>query len=145
MSRITKVVYIKAEPQKVLDYIASVENHPAFISSLKSVDNLTGNPKEAGTTWEWTYLMAGVEVKGKAETVNFEEGKVYSYKTLSGLVSTFTYSVESADEGTKLTIDVVYELPDNVIAKVLDKSVVERLNSEEADRAGETLQAILEN
>lgn len=145
MPRITKVVYIKAEPQKVLDYIANVENHPAFISSLKSVDNITGDPKEAGTDWDWTYIMAGVEIKGKAETVNFESGKLYSYKTLSGLVSTFTYSVESGDGGTKLTIDVVYELPDNVLAKVLDKSVVERLNSEEAERAGETLQAILES
>jgi hypothetical protein len=40
-------------------------------------------------------------------------------------------------------MDVEYEIPQNVVAKLLDKAVVERLNDQEGDRAVENLQAIL--
>jgi len=143
MPRITKVVSIKEQPSQVLEYIADVKNHPAFISSLKSVSNLQGNPKQVGQSWDWTFVMAGVEIKGRGETATFTEGRVYSFKTTSGILSTFTYSVEPAPEGTRLTADVEYEVPNNVLGKIADKAVIERLNDQEGDRAVENLQAIL--
>ncbi len=144
MSRVTKVASIKTEPSRVLEYIANVKNHPAFISALKSVDNLQGeNPKHIGESWDWTFVMGGIEVKGKAETAKYEEGKVYSFKTSSGINSTFTYSVAPEDGGTRLTMDVEYDIPKNVFAKAMDKAVIERLNNQEGDRAVENLQAIL--
>ncbi len=144
MSRITKVVTIKADPTKVLEYIADVKNHPAFISALKSVDNLKGQSKHVGEGWDWTFVMTGIEVKGKAETVKYDEGKQYSFKTSGGISSTFTYSVEPEDGGTRLTMDVEYEVPQNILGKIADKTVVERLNDNEGDRAAENLKAILE-
>lgn len=144
MPKVTKVASIKAKPQKVIDYIASVENHPAFISALKSVTNLKGNPKHVGEGWDWTFVMAGVEIKGKAETADYVEGKRYAFKTTTGISSTFTYSVEAEAENTRLTMDVEYEIPNNVLAKALDAAVVERLNEQEGERAVENLKAILE-
>jgi carbon monoxide dehydrogenase subunit G len=144
MSRVTKVVSIKADPSKVLEYIADVKNHPAFISALKSVANLSGESKKVGESWDWTFVMAGLEIKGRAETVKYEEGKQYSFKTSGGIASTFTYSVEPEDGGTRLTIDVQYEVPQNVLAKIADKAMVERLNEQEGERAAENLKAILE-
>lgn len=143
MSRVTKVVTIKAEAEKVLEYIADVKNHPAFISALKSVDNLKGNPKHIGESWDWTFVMGGIEIKGKAETADYVEGKLYSFKTTTGIISTFTYSVEPEDSGTRLTMDVEYEVPQSVLGKMADKAIVERLNNQEGDRAVENLQAIL--
>lgn len=143
MSRVTKIVSIKVEPAKVIEYIANVKNHPAFISALKSVENLHGDPKHAGDSWDWTFVMGGVEIKGRAETADYQEGKHYSFKTTGGIASTFGYTVEPEDGGTRLTMDVEYEIPQNVLAKALDKAVIERLNDQEGDRAVENLQAIL--
>jgi len=143
MSRVTKVVSIKAEPKKVIEYIANVKNHPAFISALKSIDNLEGDAKRVGQTWDWTFVMGGIEVKGKAQTVDYVKEKRYSFKTTTGIASTFAYGVEPESGGTRLTIDIEYEVPKNVLAKMLDKAVVERLNTQEAERAAENLQAIL--
>jgi len=143
MSKITKVVSIKAEPSKVMAYIADVRNHPAFISALKSVENLEGDPKHSAT-WDWTFVMAGVEIKGKSETGEYVEGQRYSFKTTTGIASTFTYGVAPEEGGSRLTIDIEYELPETVAAKVLDQSVVERLNEEEGERAADNLKAILE-
>jgi carbon monoxide dehydrogenase subunit G len=143
MPRITKVVTIKEQPAKVLSYITDVKNHPAFLSALKSVTNLKGDPMQVGQSWDWTFVMGGVEIKGRAETAAYTAGKNYSFKTTSGIVSTFSYSLESAPEGTRLTVDVDYEVPNNVLGKIADKAVVERLNDQEGDRAVQNLQAIL--
>ena len=143
MSRITKVVSIKSDPKSVLEYIADIENHPAFISALKSVDNLSGNARNVGETWDFTFTMGGVDIIGKAETSDYVEGKVYAFKTTNGITSTFRYTVEPESDGTRLTMDVEYEIPENVLAKILDKSVIEGLNDQEGDRAVGNLKAIL--
>ena len=143
MAKIIKSVHIKSDPHKVIDYISDVQHHPAFISALKWVDNLSGDPKSNKTSWDWSFVMSGVELRGKAETVVYEAGKIYSFKT-SGTNSTFIYRVEPEDDGTLLTIEVEYELPESVLSKIADKAVVEHLNEEEANRAAENLKAILE-
>lgn len=144
MTKITKVISVDSDPKKVIEYIANVKNHPAFISALKSVDNIRGDVKSKGTTWDWTFVMAGVEIKGKAEALDHVEGKRYSFKTSGGIDSVFTYSVEPENGGSRLTLSVEYEMPNNILAKIADKAVVERLNEEEGERATENLKAILE-
>ncbi len=144
MSHITKVKYVKADAAKMVEYIADVANHPAFVSALKSVDNLSGDSKEVGASWDWTYMMAGVELSGKAETTGYMAGQSYSYKTTTGALSQWTYSVEPAEEGTKLTVDIEYEVPENVLGKIVDKMALEGINDHEGEQAVENLKAILE-
>jgi uncharacterized membrane protein len=143
MSRVDKSVVISSPPEKVIAYIADVSNHPAFISSLKSVANVRGDSKKAGTEWDWTYVMAGVEISGKAETVAYAPGKQFSYKTTTGIKSTFNYRVEPAKGGSRLSVDVVYEIPTSLLGKV-QAAVVEKLNDAEGARAVENLKAILD-
>jgi carbon monoxide dehydrogenase subunit G len=144
MAKVTRKFNVKRKPEAVIDYISDVENHPAFIPPLKSVANIAGDPKRKGTRWDWTFVMAGVEIKGKAETADYQAGKRYSFKT-TGIDSTFIYSVEPADGGSRVTADVVYEVPQGVLAKVADKAVVERMNEGDADRAAQSLKTILDS
>lgn len=144
MAKVTRKFNVKRKPEAVIDYISDVENHPAFIPPLKSVANIVGDPKRKGTHWDWTFVMAGVEIKGKAETADYQAGRRYSFKT-TGIDSTFIYSVEAADGGSQVTADVVYEVPQGVLAKIADKTVVERMNERDADRAAQSLKTILDS
>ncbi len=144
MTKVTRKFNVTRKPEAVIDYISDVENHPAFIPALKSVANIAGDPKRKGTHWDWTFVMAGVEIKGKAETADYQAGKRYSFKT-TGIDSTFVYSVEAADGGTQVTADVVYEVPQGVLAKIADKTVVERMNERDADLAAQSLKTILDS
>jgi ribosome-associated toxin RatA of RatAB toxin-antitoxin module len=143
MSRVTKTVTVQASPETVIEYIADVENHPAFIGPLKRIDNLSGSSREVGTTWDWTFIMAGVEISGKAATVEYSRGVRYKYRTTSGIMSTFTYSVESLEGGSRLTMDVEYEVPGSVVDKV-GLAVAERLNDQAGKSAAENIKIILE-
>jgi carbon monoxide dehydrogenase subunit G len=144
MAKVTRKFTVKRKPEAVIDYIADVENHPAFIPPLKSVANIAGDPKRKGTNWDWTFVMAGVEINGKAETADYQAGQRYSFKT-TGIDSTFIYTAEPADGGSQVTADVVYEVPQGVLAKMADKAVVERMNERDADRAAQSLKTILDS
>ena len=143
MSRVAKSTTIKSDPARVIDYIADVANHPAFLGPLKSVGKVSGDSKKPGTSWDWTFIMAGVEFTGRAETVAFEAGKKFSFKTTTGIKSTFLYSADKAGSETKVTIDVTYEVPQTLGAK-MQTSVVEKWNDAEGARAVENLKAILD-
>jgi carbon monoxide dehydrogenase subunit G len=144
MAKVTRKFTVKRNPEAVTDYLSDVENHPAFIPPLKSVANIAGDPKRKGTRWDWTFVMAGVEIKGKAETADYQPGKRYSFKT-TGVDSTFIYTVEPAGGGSQVTADVVYEVPQGVLAKIADKTVVERMNERDADKAAQSLKTILDS
>ena len=73
MSRVAKSAVINGNADQIMNYIADVNNHPAFIGPLKSIANINGDPKKAGTSWDWTFVMAGVEFSGRAETVSYQE------------------------------------------------------------------------
>lgn len=144
MSHVTRIISIKSDPTKIMDYISRVSNHPAFISALKSIHDLEGDERVIGTSWSWTFTMGGVELNGKSETTEYQPGKIFAYKTSGEAESKFTYSVEAEADGSRLTMDVEYATPSGVLAKLADATVIERLNEQEADHAVENLKAILE-
>ena len=87
--------------------------------------------------------MAGVEFTGRAETVGYEGGRKFTYKTTTGVQSTFTYSAEPQGNGVKVTVDVTYEVPQALLSR-MQAAVVEKLNDAEGSRAVENLKAILD-
>jgi uncharacterized membrane protein len=144
MSKVAQSLEVNTSPESVMDYIIDITNHPAFIGPLKSVSNIKGDVKKPGTTWDWVYSLAGVELAGKAETVRFVPGKEFVYKTTTGAKSTFTYRADSAGgKKTKLSLNVDYEVPTNALGK-MKASVFEKLNDAEGKRVVENLKALLE-
>jgi uncharacterized membrane protein len=144
MSKVAQSLEVNTSPESVMDYIIDITNHPAFIGPLKSVANIKGDVKKPGTTWDWVYSLAGVELAGKAETVRFVPGKEFVYKTTTGAKSTFTYRADAAGgKKTKISLNVDYEVPTNALGK-MKASVFEKLNDAEGKRVVENLKALLE-
>ena len=143
MPNVSKSVTVSRSPAEVIEYIADVSNHPAFIGPLKTVADLSGDPRKPGTSWTWVFVMAGVEISGDAETVKYEPGRLFSYRTTSGALSTFEYSASAQGDGAKVTINVEYTIPDSLLGKV-QGPVVERLNDLDGQRAVDNLKVILD-
>jgi len=143
MSKVAQSVEVKCSPDSLMEYIVDVTNHPAFIGPLKSVTNVKGDVRKPGTSWDWVYNIAGVELTGKAETVRFVPAKEFVYKTTTGAISTFTYRADSAGPKTKLSLNVEYEVPTNALGK-MKASMFEKLNEQEGKRVVENLKALLE-
>ncbi|MFL5483530.1 MAG: SRPBCC family protein [Gemmatimonadaceae bacterium] len=143
MTRVAQSVEVKCTPDSLMEYIVDVTNHPAFIGPLKSVTNVKGDVRTPGTSWDWVYNIAGVELTGKAETVRFVPAKEFVYKTTTGAKSTFTYKADGAGPRTRLSLNVDYEVPTNALGK-MKASMFEKLNEQEGKRVVENLKALLE-
>ena len=143
MPKVLQSTDVTCSAQAAMDYIIDITNHPAFIGPLKSVSNIRGDVKKPGTSWDWVYALAGVELSGKAETVRFVPGKEFVYKTTTGAKSTFTYRADPAGAKTRLSLNVEYEVPTSALGKV-KASVFEKLNDAEGKRVVENLKVVLE-
>lgn len=144
MPNVSKAVTVNRSPAEVIEYIADVTNHPAFIGPLKSVGDLSGDPRKPGTSWTWVFVMSGVEISGSAETIKYEPARLFSYRTTSGALSTFEYTAAPQGDATRVQINVSYEMPDTVLGKV-QAPVVERLNDLDGQRAVDNLKVILDS
>ncbi len=144
MPNVSKAVTVNRSPAEVIEYIADVTNHPAFIGPLKSVSDLSGDPRKPGTSWTWVFVMSGVEISGSAETIKYEPSRLFSYRTTSGALSTFEYTAAPQGDSTRVQINVSYEMPDTVLGKV-QAPVVERLNDLDGQRAVDNLKVILDS
>ena len=143
MEQVTRTLHVSSDPERVIAYIADVENHPAFIGPLASVSNVSGDPRTVGTTWDWTFVMVGIQVEGHGETTEYEAGKVFAFKT-DGVDSTFSYRVEPEESGSHLEVSVTYDIPDLVLVRVANRAVILNWNESEANAAARNLRTILE-
>ena len=129
-------------PEAVLGYVADVRNRTFFLPSLKAITNIKGEPASASTTWTWTWVLLGMEFQGTGRSLAFEPGKMYSFRTDSGISSTWTYNVAPEGKGTRLTIQVEYEPPSGVLARLRGDS--QSRHQAEVDQVLQNLKAILD-
>jgi carbon monoxide dehydrogenase subunit G len=135
---------IENTPEAVLNYIADVNHRPLYLPSLKSVSDVKPNPAGPGTTWRWTWVALGLEFNGAGRCLKYEPGRLYSFKTEGGIESTWTYTVEPAGQGTKLTIHVDYDLPEKARPKLPSEKMADSMRKTEADQVIQNLKHILD-
>lgn len=136
--------HVRNSPDVVLGYIADVRNRPFFLPSLKAVSDIQGDPSAAGTTWKWKWVTLGMEFEGIGRCVQHEQGRSYSFQTQGGLESKWTYRAEAHEGGTKLSLDLEYQIPDHVLARLPSERILDGLRKTEAGTAIQNLKVILE-
>ena len=148
MTKIHRDVVVNVDPERCFDFIADPSLAPLFISSLYSITPIEVEPRGAGNKWGFEYDMFGVPLRGESECIEFERPNKYVWRSIpesSTIDTTFSYAFEPADGGTKVSLDVEYQVPDKVLGgKIADKLVVERMNEHEADAAISNLKVVLE-
>jgi len=136
--------HIDNTPEAVIAYVADPRNRPLFFPSLKAITDIQGEPSAVGTSWKWTFVALGMEFRGRGRCLSHEPGRLYSFQTDGGIRSTFTYRAHAESGGTKLTVSLEYEVPENAKAKLPAGDRGQKLREEEARRALENLQLILQ-
>ncbi len=145
MTKLKRQTVVNKDPETCFDFIADPEKAPLFVSSLHSITPVSTEPRGKGNRWTWEYDLFGVPIRGDSECVVFNRPNQYSWKSTTTIPSTWTYTLTPTNEGTEITMEIEYEVPDSVLTgKVADKLVVEKLNQNEADNAIKNLKTILE-
>jgi uncharacterized membrane protein len=148
LTKIHRDVVVNTDPERCFDFIADPSLAPLFISSLYSIDPIEVEPRGAGNRWGFEYDMFGVPIRGQSECIEFERPNKYVWRSIPGastIDTTFSYTFEPEHAGTRVSLDVEYQVPEQVLGgKIADKLVVERMNEHEADAAISNLKVVLE-
>ena len=138
------VVQISNSPETVIDYVTDMQNRTLYLNPLQSISNLQGAATEVGSSWNWSWVMLGVELEGVGICTEYQAGKCYAFRTEGGIVSTFTYRAEAEGDGTKMTITVDFKVPAAVAALPGGEGLLTGMEQTEAEKTVQNLKAILD-
>jgi len=141
MTRIGKSVTINGAVDKVFAYVADPMNAPEWLPSMMEVTDVTGSGVEQH--YRWKFKMAGVPLKGESTVSEHIPNERRVTESKGGVISTWTYTFEPHDGGTKFGIDIEYTIPVPVLGKLAEKLVLKR-NEREADMAMQNIKDKIE-
>jgi len=141
MTRIGKSVTINGAVDKVFAYVADPMNAPEWLPSMMEVTDVTGSGVEQH--YRWKFKMAGVPLKGESTVSEHIPNERRVTESKGGVISTWTYTFEPHDGGTKFGIDIEYTIPVPVLGKLAEKLVLKR-NERAADMGMENIKDKME-
>ena len=141
MPKIENSITINAPVDKVFDYISDPMNQLEWLTSVMEITDVTGSG--VGQHWRWKYKMVGVGLQGESTVTEHIPNERRVQQSKGGIVSTWTYSFEPHDGGTKMELVIEYTIPVPVLGKLAEKLVLRR-NEREADLAMENIKDKME-
>jgi carbon monoxide dehydrogenase subunit G len=97
-----------------------------------------------GQKFDWRFNMAGVDLRGKAEVTEYILPNKVVISSKGDADSTWTYILEEADGGTKVMVEIDYELAETAVQRIANKMVINKLAQKTAEQMLDNLKVILE-
>ncbi len=145
MPSVQESVDIAATPSAAFKFVADQPERAAtFIPGLNRISNVSPAVAGVGQAWEFEFNWFGLVVTGNSRCTQYEATKVYEFKTVTGNPSTWTYRFDPAGSGTKLTLTVDYDLPQNQLARFAAAGALEQMNRNRAREIVANLKALIE-
>lgn len=110
-TQIQAAVSLRFDPEAVIRFVSDIRNRSAYLQSLKSVSNIQGAPGEVTRSWNWKWDLLGNHFAGTGKMIAYEPGRLYSFVTEGGIDSRFHYRAKPENGGTRLSIEVDFEVP----------------------------------
>jgi uncharacterized membrane protein len=142
MATISKSIDIDAPVERVFAFFNEPNNLPEIWPSILEVSNVE-RKADGNYGFNWIYKMVGIRFHGRSDTTLFEKNKRVAMKSETGIPSKFDYVYESAGNKTRLTMNVEYTVPGQVLGK-LAASIVNRINEHEAETVLQNLKVRME-
>jgi anaerobic magnesium-protoporphyrin IX monomethyl ester cyclase len=91
--RVSRSITINAPIEKVFSFISSPDNWHRFIPGLMEIRNVSDEPLRSGTTFEWTYRIKGINLRGEGTVIDYKEGErmVLQMHSLMPIRKTLTF------------------------------------------------------
>jgi anaerobic magnesium-protoporphyrin IX monomethyl ester cyclase len=131
-SRIIRKININAPVRSVFEYVTDPKNWTHYVTSLVDVRNISSDPLKAGTTYEWTYRMLGINLDGIGSVVDFIKDRKFAMEMEGAFPIRETFTFQGDSTSTLLTFEIRYNVPGKVLGVMADKLVIEKLNVTEA-------------
>lgn len=143
MATVKRTNIINAPVDKVFNYIAEPRNEPEYLPGSAEVTEVTCTEEGVGSHYRWVYKILGIRFHGESTVTEFVPNERIVTESKGGILSTWTYTFQPEDGGTKMTLTVDYTIPIPLLGKFAE-AIVLKQNEREADLATANLKEILE-
>ena len=145
MPVVTQTIDISAPLDRVYSFIADrPEGATSFIPGLNRISNVSSARADVGQTWDYEFNWFGLVISGQTRCTTLDRPIRYQFETVTGNHSTWTYNFEPRDTTTRVTLEVEYDVPQNMLARYASQSLLEKMNQERAAEALSNLKGLLE-
>lgn len=143
MVMISRSIEIDAPVEQVFSFFTKPENLLEIWPSMVEVSNARSAP-DGSHSFDWVYKMGGMRFRGHSDSIEVEKNKRVVSKNEKGIPSTFEYLYEKLGNRTRLTMNVDYSLPSQLLTKIADP-VLRRINENESEVVLANLKARMEH
>jgi uncharacterized membrane protein len=143
MAKLEKSVTINAPVEKVFAYMGDPMSQLEWLPSMEEVKDVTTTEEGVGTHFRWVYKMAGMSFNGETTVTEHVQDQRRVIQSKGGIDSTWIWTFEPHDGGTKLSLNLEYTVPIPVLGKLAEKLVLKQ-NEREAEKAMKNIKAKLE-
>jgi carbon monoxide dehydrogenase subunit G len=145
MPRVTESVEIAAPVEEVFSFVADrPERATSFLPGLDRIENVAPAEAAPGQTWDFEFDWFGLVISGQSRCTVLDRPRNYRFQTETGSKSTWHYSFAPSGNGTRVTLDVEYDVPANQLARYASAGVLEKMNQERAAQTLTNLKGLLE-
>ena len=146
MARIERSIEVRRPPEDVFRLLTDLDRLTEWATVAGKTVAVPEMPLRAGQKFRHTIKVAGVDIDGDWTVVELEAPRVVAYEAMStgGAWLRMRQRVEPAEEGSRVELEVDYELPGGLLGELADRVYVERRNEREAEHSLQNLKDILE-
>ena len=146
MSRFERSIEIERPPAEVFDTLTDLNGLAHWATTVVETRNAPDRPLVAGDTFEQTVRVAGASMETDWKVVDVQRPHYVQYecKATPGGWLRMTQRVLESNGGSRVELEIEYELPGGFLGEALNKLYVERRNEREAESTLQNLKDLLE-
>jgi carbon monoxide dehydrogenase subunit G len=146
MAVIERSVEIDKPPDEVFAVLTDTDKLPHWATVVEETRNCP-KPMTDGCTFQQSIRIAGVlklDVDCRVEHIEAPKSVTYVADGPGGARARMTQQVAPAGAGSRVEIEIDYDLPGGVLGDLIDRVYVERRNEREAEHSLANLKDLLE-
>ena len=143
MTRIERSIFINATPEEITAISLDGWRLPEWYAGVEQAEPDEVYPEPGGVA-NLVYKAAGVTFHLTMTSLELVEGQSATYQMEGMITGTNHWVYTPEGDGTWVSATFDYEMPGGGVGKMIDRLVVERMNTENLERSLENLKALVE-
>ena len=146
MARIRREIEIGRPPEDVFTVLTDLDRLPDWATIVADTREVSDTPLRVGCTFRQRLRVLGQELETSWRVTEFDAPRLVAYEATgpAGSRMDMRQTVQPVPGGSRLTLEVDYDLPGGAVGEALDHLVVHSQNEGEAERSLEQLRGLLE-
>jgi carbon monoxide dehydrogenase subunit G len=128
MAEIHKSTTVAEPIEKVFEIVDDPANLPKYVPNVHDVVDVRRSEGRIGDSFRVIYKVLGVTFDEKFTVTDYERPNRFKSTFAGGMNGTFAWTFEPQGEGTKISVDVEYQLAGGPVGKAVDSLMLQRVN-----------------